>query len=124
MFHDVISYLAIHPVVFGVLLLFLVLAGVGGWYVIANYIQVLLVTMLCAAGFASGVLVLVRGVKDASDVFSVCLLQRMSSLRRQLHTFVEQQEVLHVIFGSECGLWSKGVFLAQQVDATLQQEPG
>jgi len=54
----------------------------------------------------------------------VCLLQRMSSLRRQLHTFVEQQEVLHVIFGSECGLWSKGVFLAQQVDATLQQEPG
>ena len=72
MFHDVISYLAIHPVVFGVLLLFLVLAGVGGWYVIANYIQLLLVTMLCAAGFASGVLVLVRGVKtEMRDLMAV-----------------------------------------------------
>jgi len=40
MFHDVISYLAIHPVVFGVLLLFLVLAGVGGWYVINGETEV------------------------------------------------------------------------------------
>lgn len=72
MFQQVVGYLAQHPILLSVLALFVLLAGVGGWYVIANYIQVLLVTILCAGGFASGVLVLMRGIKlGMNDLMAV-----------------------------------------------------
>ena len=44
------------------LALTVVLALVGLWYVISHHLQVILITLLCAAGTGSGAIVLFRGV--------------------------------------------------------------
>ncbi len=41
--------------------LFAILAIVGAWYVVSHHLHVLLVSTLCIAGLASGLLVLYRG---------------------------------------------------------------
>lgn len=63
MIQDVIQYLTAHPGVLATLLLFGFLALVGGWYVLSNYYKLILITLLCAGGFASGALVLYRGAQ-------------------------------------------------------------
>ena len=72
MLQDVIAYLAAHPIVLGSIGVFVLLAVIGAWYVLSHHLHVLLVTMLCAAGFASGVLVLYRGFQtDMRDLMAV-----------------------------------------------------
>lgn len=74
MLQEVIQYFAAHPVQLGVLFLTLLLAGVGLWYVIYNHIKLIMITLLCAAGAGSGVLVLARGFKaDMRDLIGVGL---------------------------------------------------
>lgn len=63
MIQDVIQYLSTHPGVLAALCLFLFLALVGGWYVVHHHLKLILVTLLCAGGFASGCLVLYRGTQ-------------------------------------------------------------
>lgn len=65
MIHDVIQYLSTHPGMLAALLLFLFLALIGGWFVLYNYYKLILVTLLCAGGFASGALVLYRGAQGS-----------------------------------------------------------
>lgn len=60
----VVTYLAAHPGQLTVLALFALLAAVGAWYVLSHHLGALLITLLCAAGFASGVLVLYRGFEE------------------------------------------------------------
>ncbi len=61
LFHDLTAYLAEHPMVLGGIGLFAILAIVGAWYVVSHHLHVLLVSTLCIAGLASGLLVLYRG---------------------------------------------------------------
>ena len=61
MFQELSQYLIDHPVVLGSLGVFVLLAVVGGWYVVAHHLHSVLITLLCAAGFVSGILVLYRG---------------------------------------------------------------
>lgn len=61
LFHDLMNYLGEHPTVLMAIGVFLVLAVVGAWYVLSHHLEVLLVTMLSAAGFVSGAIVLYRG---------------------------------------------------------------
>mgnify|MGYP001477604396 CR=1 FL=1 len=61
LYQDLLVYLGDHPAVLAGLGLFLVLAIVGGWYVITHHLHVLLVSTLCLAGFGAGALVLYRG---------------------------------------------------------------
>lgn len=55
------QYLVDHPVVLGAVGVFVLLAIVGAWYVISHHLHAVLTTLLCAAGFVSGILVLYRG---------------------------------------------------------------
>lgn len=74
LFHDLVQYLADHPVVLGGLGLFVLLAAVGTWYVLSHHLHVLLVTMLSAAGFVSGLVVLYRGYQlEMRDLIAVGL---------------------------------------------------
>jgi hypothetical protein len=51
---------------------FILLAFIGGWYVIAHHLHVVLITFLCAAGFVSGIIVLYRGYQtDMRDLMIV-----------------------------------------------------
>lgn len=61
---EIAQYLIAHPVLLGCIGVFMLLAFVGGWYVLSHHLGNLLTTMLCAAGFASGVLVLYRGYTE------------------------------------------------------------
>jgi hypothetical protein len=61
MLQDLIQYFVDHPILLGALGLFVLLAVIGGWYVVSHHLHVVLVTLLCAAGFASGILVFYRG---------------------------------------------------------------
>lgn len=61
MIQDVIQYFTAHPVQLGVLVLTILLAAVGLWYVLYHHLKLILVTLLCAAGGGSGLLVLYRG---------------------------------------------------------------
>lgn len=56
------QYVIDHPIVLGILVLFLALAAIGAWYVLSHHLHSLLVTLLCAAGFTAGALVLYRGI--------------------------------------------------------------
>ena len=61
LYQDLLVYLGDHPMVLGGIGVFVLLAAIGAWYVVSHHLHVLLVTMLCLAGFASGALVLYRG---------------------------------------------------------------
>jgi hypothetical protein len=61
MYQELSQYLVEHPVVLGSLGVFVLLAIVGGWYVVAHHLHSVLITLLCAAGFVSGILVFYRG---------------------------------------------------------------
>jgi hypothetical protein len=61
MLQDIVQYLAEHPMVMASIGVFALLAMIGAWYVLSHHLHVLLVTLLCAGGFASGVLVFYRG---------------------------------------------------------------
>ncbi|MEQ1578945.1 MAG: hypothetical protein ABL894_15035 [Hyphomicrobium sp.] len=58
---EISQYLIAHPIVLGSIGVFVLLAAVGAWYVLSHHLGNLVTTLLCAAGFASGVLVLYRG---------------------------------------------------------------
>jgi hypothetical protein len=55
------QYLVDHPVVLGSVGVFVLLAVIGAWYVISHHLHAVMTTLLCAAGFVSGILVLYRG---------------------------------------------------------------
>ncbi len=61
---EIAEYLIAHPVILGCIGVFLLLAFIGAWYVLSHHLGNLLTTLLCAAGFASGVLVLYRGYME------------------------------------------------------------
>ncbi len=62
MLQDVIQYWGEHPAVAGAVVLTIVLALVGLWYVISHHLQVIIITLLCSAGTGSGAVVLFRGI--------------------------------------------------------------
>ena len=62
LYRNTLQYMVDHPVVLGLAAVFLVLAAVGAWYVVSHHLHSLLITLLCAAGFAAGALVLYRGI--------------------------------------------------------------
>lgn len=64
MLQELTQYLIDHPVILGALGVFVALALVGGWYVVSHHLHAVLVTLLCAAGFVSGILVLYRGYQS------------------------------------------------------------
>lgn len=71
-YYAVGQYVTDHPIVLGILLLFLALAVIGAWYVVRHQLHVLLVTLLCASGFAAGALVLYRGIAlEQNDLITV-----------------------------------------------------
>jgi hypothetical protein len=61
-YEQLVAYIAEHPIVLTTFVLFIVLAVIGAWYVLSHHLHVLIITLLCSAGFASGVLVLYRGL--------------------------------------------------------------
>lgn len=61
---EIAEYLVAHPVVLACIGVFLLLAVIGAWYVLSHHLGNLLTTLLCAAGFASGVLVVYRGYTE------------------------------------------------------------
>jgi hypothetical protein len=61
MYQELSQYLVEHPVVLAAVSVFFVLAAVGAWYVLAHHLHSVLITLLCAAGFVSGILVFYRG---------------------------------------------------------------
>ncbi|MDX2307357.1 MAG: hypothetical protein NW216_03880 [Hyphomicrobium sp.] len=63
-FQAVVTYLADHPGQLTALALFVLLAFIGAWYVLSHHLGSLLITLLCAAGFASGALVIYRGWQE------------------------------------------------------------
>lgn len=72
MFQEIVDYLGHHPVVLGTIGVFIALAITGAWYVLAHHLRALLVTLLCAAGFAAGALVLYRGfLANMRDLMAV-----------------------------------------------------
>jgi hypothetical protein len=64
MFQEIVDYLGHHPVVLSSIGVFILLAVIGAWYVVSHHLHALLVTLLCAAGFAAGALVLYRGYQS------------------------------------------------------------
>jgi hypothetical protein len=64
MFQELTTYLGHHPVVLSSIGVFVLLAVVGAWYVLSHHLHALLITLLCAAGFAAGVLVFYRGYQS------------------------------------------------------------
>ncbi len=61
MLQELATYLGQHPVILSSIGVFVLLAVVGAWYVLSHHLHALLITLLCAAGFAAGALVLYRG---------------------------------------------------------------
>lgn len=61
MLDDVALYLGEHPAQLTAIGIAIVLAGVGLWYVLSHHLQAIIITILSAAGFGSGLLVLYRG---------------------------------------------------------------
>lgn len=64
MFQELTQFLVDHPVVMGSAGVFVLLALIGGWYVVYHHLHAILVTLLCAAGFVSGILVFYRGYQS------------------------------------------------------------
>lgn len=105
MLQDVLQYLADHPVILAAIGVFIVLAIIGAWYVLSHHLGVLLVTMLCAAGFASGGLVLYRGyMADMRDLMGVgaFLLVTFALIYR------EAVRVARIAYGHNPAAMSKG----------------
>lgn len=64
MIQELTQYLGDHPIILTSLGIFTLLALIGGWYVVSHHLHAVLVTLLCAAGFVSGILVLYRGFQN------------------------------------------------------------
>jgi uncharacterized protein YneF (UPF0154 family) len=67
MLQELTQFLIDHPIVMVSFGIFLLLAVIGGWYVISHHLHSVLITLLCAAGFVSGILVTYRGVQNDLD---------------------------------------------------------
>jgi hypothetical protein len=64
MLQEFTQYLIDHPAILTALGAFALLALIGGWYVVSHHLHSVLVTLLCAAGFVSGILVFHRGYQS------------------------------------------------------------
>ena len=71
MVQEIMQFLADHPVVVMSLGIFALLAVIGGWYVVYHHLHAVLITLLCAAGFVSGILVFYRGYQNDLDDLKV-----------------------------------------------------
>ena len=61
MVDQTVAYFSVHPAQLSAVGLTAVLAAVGLWYVLAHHLQAILITILCALGTGSGMLVFYRG---------------------------------------------------------------
>jgi hypothetical protein len=105
MLQDVIQYLSEHPTVLASIGVFVLLAAVGAWYVLAHHLHALLITLLCVAGFASGFLVFYRGYQlDMRDLMAVGLFLIL------IFPVIFQQaiRVARIAFGVEPAVMSRG----------------
>jgi hypothetical protein len=64
MYQDISQYLVDHPIILVSVGMFVLLAVIGGWYVVSHHLHAVLITLLCAGGFVSGILVLYRGYQN------------------------------------------------------------
>lgn len=74
MVQNIFAYFAAHPGQLTAVLVAIVLAGIGLWYVISHHLQVIVITLLCSGGVASGIAVLYHGaVAGARDLLVIGL---------------------------------------------------
>lgn len=72
MLQSVTQFVQGHPVLTGGLLLFAALGLIGLWYVVANYFDAIVTTLICIAGAMSGVVVFYRGIDgNYSDLVAI-----------------------------------------------------
>lgn len=76
MIQELAQYVVEHPIVLAAAGVFVALAVIGGWYVLSHHLHAIMVTLFCAAGFASGLLVFYRGYQmDMRDLMATGALQ-------------------------------------------------
>jgi hypothetical protein len=105
MIEELTQYLADHPIILTSLGIFVLLAVIGGWYVVSHHLHAVLVTLLCAAGFVSGILVLYRGFQnDLED------LQIIGAFLIVIFPLVYHQAIhlAKIAFGGEPSATAKG----------------
>jgi hypothetical protein len=105
MFQELTQYLVDHPIILTSLGIFVLLAVIGGWYVVSHHLHAVLVTLLCAAGFVSGILVLYRGFQnDLED------LQIIGAFLIVIFPLVYHQAIhlAKIAFGGEPSATAKG----------------
>lgn len=102
---DLIAYLADHPAVLAAIGVFVLLAIIGAWYVVSHHLHMLLVSTLCAAGFASGAIVLWRGYE-----LSMRDLMAIGAILMVIFPIIYQQlvKVAKLAYGSGPEAMSKG----------------
>lgn len=72
MLQELAQYVVDHPVILAAAGVFVALAVIGGWYVFSHHLHVIMVTLFCSAGFASGILVFYRGYQlDLRDLMAI-----------------------------------------------------
>jgi len=65
-------FLQTHPLLGALLGAVVALAVVGMWYVISHHLKAIVITLVCAAGAASGVIVFWRGIgNDLPDLIAI-----------------------------------------------------
>jgi drug/metabolite transporter (DMT)-like permease len=105
MFQELTQYLVDHPIILTSLGIFVLLAVIGGWYVVSHHLHAVLVTLLCAAGFVSGILVFYRGFQnDLED------LQIIGAFLIVIFPLVYHQAIhlAKIAFGGEPSATAKG----------------
>ena len=72
MVDQTVAYFSVHPAQLSAVGLTAVLAAVGLWYVLAHHLQAILITILCALGAGSGILVFYRGFNsETRDLMAI-----------------------------------------------------
>ena len=72
MIQELAQYVVDHPMILVAAGIFVALAVIGGWYVLSHHLHAIVVTLLCAAGFASGILVFYRGYQtEMRDLMAI-----------------------------------------------------
>jgi hypothetical protein len=72
MLQELVQYVIDHPMILAAAGVFVALAVIGGWYVLSHHLHVIMVTLFCAAGFSSGLLVFYRGYQtEMRDLLAI-----------------------------------------------------
>lgn len=74
MAQDLFQYFTLHPKLLAALGVVAILAVIGLWYVVAHHLKEIVISALCFAGLASGVVVLYRGASvPMNDLIAIGL---------------------------------------------------